>query len=442
MPSLWAHPARLVTLGFLLQVAVGTALLMLPVSRAPGVPADLLTAAFTTVSATCVTGLITVDTATHWSAFGQVVIMALIQTGGFGVMALATLLTLAVRGRLGLRSSLAAQADTHSRSLGDVRDILGRMVVLVLVIEAVVLVALALRLRLGYGYDWGQALWHGLFHAVSAFNNAGFALHTDNVMGFVGDIWVIGPLCLALVLGGLGFPVLRELLRGRPPRRWTVHTRLTVWGSLVLLVLGVVIFWLFEAHGEGTLVGMSAGGQAVGSLGGGVFPRTAGFNSVDYAVVTEETQAITMVLMFIGGGSAGTAGGIKVTTFLVLAAVIWSEVRGEPDVTIGRRRIGTAVQRQALSVTLLAVGLVIGSTIALMVLTDLPSLDLAFEVVSAFATVGLSTGITAELPAAGQVLLMALMFLGRVGPITAAAALALNTRHRHYRLPEERPIVG
>lgn len=442
MRRLWAHPARLVTLGFLLQVIIGTTLLMLPVSRAPGVPADLLAAAFTTVSATCVTGLITVDTATHWSTFGQVVIMGLIQTGGFGVMTLATLLTLAVRGRLGLRTSLAAQTDTHSRSLGDARAIIGRMLRLVVAIEGAVLVALTLRFRLGYGYGWGEALWHGLFHAVSSFNNAGFALYSDNVIGFVDDVWVIGPLCLALVLGGLGFPVLRELLRGRPARSWSIHTQLTVGGTLALLVLGIGLFWVFEAQQGGTLSGLSPGGQAVGALGGGTFPRTAGFNSVDYGAITEESKAISMVLMFIGGGSAGTAGGIKVTTFLILGAVVWSEVRGEPDVVIGRRRIGTAVQRQALAVALLAAVLVVGAIIMMMVLTDLPSLDLGFEVISAFSTVGLSTGITAQLPPAGQLLLMVLMFVGRVGPITVAAALALNTRHRHYRLPEERPIVG
>lgn len=438
----WAHPARMVTLGFLAVVAVGTSLLMLPAAHGPAGRSDLLVAAFTTVSATCVTGLITVDTATYWSPFGHVVILVLIQVGGFGVMTLATLIALAVRGRLGLRTSLAAQADTHSRSLGDVRSIVRRMLHLVLVIEGVVWLMLTLRLALGYGMSWTQALWFGLFHAVSAFNNAGFALYPDNLIGFVGDLWIIGPICVGFVLGGLGFPALRELLRHRPSRTWTVHTRLTVWGSLCLMVVGVVSFWFFESRAAGTLAGMPPWHQVVGALGGGLFPRTAGFNSVDYGAVTDETEAITMVLMFIGGGSAGTAGGIKVSTFLVLAAVIWSEVRGEPDVVIGRRRISTEVQRQALSVALLAVGLVITSTIAVMVLTDLPSLDVGFEVVSAFATVGLSTGITAQLPWPAQLLLMGLMFLGRLGPITVAAALALNTRHRHYRLPEERPIVG
>lgn len=440
MRLLWAHPARLVTLGFVLVVMVGTTLLMLPLSRGPGAEADLLVAAFTTVSATCVTGLITVDTASYWSTFGQVVLLVLIQIGGFGVMTLATLIALVVRGKLRLRTSLAAQADTHSRALGDVRGIVRRMLQLVVMIEGVTFVALTLRFHYGYDYSWSTAAWHGVFHAVSAFNNAGFALYADNLMSFVGDIWIIGPICLALVLGGIGFPVLRELLRGRRPSTWTMHTRLTVWGSVTLMVLGVLSFWVFEAHG--TLAGLSPGEQLVGALGGGIFPRTAGFNSVDYAMVSDEAEAITMVLMFIGGGSAGTAGGIKVTTFLLLGVVIWAEVRGEPDVVIGRRRVGAPVIRQALSVALLAVGLVILSTIALMILTDLPSLDLGFEVISAFATVGLSTGITASLPAAAQIILMGLMFLGRLGPITVAAALALNTRHRHYRLPEERPIVG
>ncbi|WP_238148868.1 TrkH family potassium uptake protein [Serinicoccus sediminis] len=442
MRVFWAHPARSVTLGFVIVVLAGTTLLMLPVSRGPGAEADLMVAAFTTVSATCVTGLITVDTASYWSPFGQTVLLLLIQIGGFGVMTLATLIALVVRGKLRLSTSLAAQVDTRSRSLGDVRGILRRMLQLMLAIEAVTWLMLTLRFHLGYGYDWPTALWHGLFHAVSAFNNAGFALYQDSLMGFVGDLWIIGPVCLALVLGGLGFPVLRELLRGRRPGTWTIHTRLTVWGSLTLMVLGVATFWVFEAQPGGTIADLSPGGQLVGALGGGLFPRTAGFNSVDYGMITDETEAITMALMFVGGGSAGTAGGIKVTTFLLLAAVIWSEVRGEPEVVIGRRRVGMPVVRQALSVALLAVGLVITSTITLMILTDLPPLDLGFEVVSAFATVGLSTGITASLPPSAQLVLMVLMFLGRLGPITVAAALALNTRHRHYRLPEERPIVG
>lgn len=246
-----------------------------------------------------------------------------------------------------------------------------------------------------------------------------------------------------MILGGLGFPVLRELRhRWRAPQRWTIHTRLTVWGTLFLLVGGTVAFWLAEATGGDTLFDLDRPGQLVGAVAGGVFPRTAGFNTVDYGEVTEETKGFTTALMFIGGGSAGTAGGVKVTTFLVLAYVIWAEVRGERDVVIGSRRVSTEVQRQALSVALLAVGLVATAIMAMLMLTDLPTLDVVFEVVSAFATVGLSTGITPELPVPAQIVLMLLMFIGRVGTITVASALALNTRPRHYRLPEERPLVG
>ena len=422
---------------------LGTLVLLLPVSRTAGSPPDVMVAAFTTVSAVCVTGLTTVDTATYWSGFGQAVILGLIQVGGLGVMALATLLTLAVRGRLGLRTTLVAQADTHSTSLGDVRVVLGRMVVMMLTIEAAVALVLTLRFHLAYGRDWGTAAWQGVFHAGSAFNNAGFALFSDNLVGLVTDVWVIGPLCLAIVLGGLGFPVLRELWhRWRHPRRWSLHTTLTVWGTVALLVLGISLFWIIEGLPGGTLDGMDRSGQAVAALGGGVFPRTAGFNSVDYGLVRDETEAITTGLMFIGGGSAGTAGGIKVTTLLILCAVVVAEIRGEPDVTIGHRRIGADVQRQALSVALLAGVLVCGATLATLALTDLPMIDVVFEVVSAFATVGLSTGITPDLPATAQLVLMALMFIGRVGTITVASALALNTRTRRYRYPEERPIVG
>ncbi|WP_151526900.1 TrkH family potassium uptake protein [Serinicoccus kebangsaanensis] len=443
MRVFWAHPARAVTLGFVGLVLLGTTLLLLPVSRAPGAPADLLVAAFTTVSATCVTGLITVDTASYWTPFGQVVILALIQIGGFGVMTLATLLAMAVRGKLRLRSTLAAQADSHSQRLGEVRSVIRSMLLILVVVELVVAVLLAARFRWGYGYDVGTAVWHGVFHSISAFNNAGFALYQDSAMGFVGDLLVIGPICLALVIGGLGYPVLRELLHRVPHARWSVHTRLTVWGTAALMLLGTALFWWFESRAGGTLTHLGPGGQFVGAVGGGLFPRTAGFNSIDYGVASDETLAVTTVLMFIGGGSAGTAGGVKITTFLILAFVIWSEIRGEPDVVIGRRRISSSTQRQALSVALLAVGLVVVSTIYLMSRTEgARPTDLLFETVSAFATVGLSTGLTAALPWDAQLLLMLLMFLGRVGPITVAAALALNTRHRHYRLPEERPIVG
>ncbi|HZJ06449.1 MAG TPA: potassium transporter TrkG [Nocardioidaceae bacterium] len=439
----WAHPARLVPLAFLAAITVGTGLLLLPAATPGEDRASVLEAAFTSVSAVCVTGLTTVDTATYWSPFGQLVILVLIQVGGFGIMTAATLLSLLLGGQMGLRSSLVAQTETHSVNIGDVRHILGRVALTMLAFESIIAVALTGRFRAEYDDSWGQALWHGVFHSVSAFNNAGFALYSDNLMSFVDDAWIAFPICVAIIAGGLGFPVLFELRRRwREPGKWSVHARLTVYGTLVLLVAGVGAFLAFEWANPGTIGSLSPWGKTVAGITGGVVPRTAGFNSVDYGQIAPETMAVNYVLMFIGGGSAGTAGGIKVTTFFLLAFVIWSEVRGEADTAIAHRRIGSATQRQALTIALMGVALVAVGTVAILVATDYTLDVVLFEAISAFATVGLSTGITADLPASAQLILMALMFVGRVGTITVASALALKTRHRHYRLPEERPIVG
>ncbi len=437
------QPTRIVPMAFLTAVVVGAVLLSLPVATPGPERPPVLTAAFTSVSAVCVTGLTTVDTATYWSPFGQVVIMLLIQVGGFGIMTMATLLGLLVGGRLRLKSSLVAQTETHSLNLGDVRHVVRRVAVTMLIFEAVIALALTVRFRVEYDDTWGQAGWHGLFHSVSAFNNAGFALHSDNLIGFVADAWVMFPICVAVIAGGIGFPVLFELRRRwRRPGRWTVHTRITVYGSALLLVVGIVAFLALEWANPSTLGRLSPWGKVVGGVTGGVMPRTAGFNSVDYGQITPETMAINYVLMFIGGGSAGTAGGIKVTTFFVLAYVIWSEVRGERDTTIAHRSIGSGTLRQALTVALLGIGVIAIGTMIILLLTDLALDVVLFESISAFATVGLSTGITPDLPASAQITLMLLMYVGRVGTITVASGLALKTRHHHYHLPEERPAVG
>jgi potassium uptake TrkH family protein len=418
-------------------------LLSLPVATPGPESPPVLTAAFTSVSAVCVTGLTTVDTATSWSPFGQVVIMALIQVGGFGIMTAATLLALLVGGRLKLKSSLVAQAETHTLNIGDVRHVLRRIAVTMLAFEAVIALVLTVRFRVRYDDDWALAAWHGVFHSVSAFNNAGFALYSDNLMGFVDDAWVAFPICVAIIAGGIGFPVLFELRRRwRTPRLWSVHTRLTVYGSALLLLLGTAAFLALEWANPGTLGPLSPWGKVVGGVTGGVVPRTAGFNSVDYGQITPETMAVNFVLMFIGGGSAGTAGGIKVTTFFLLGYVIWSEVRGERDTNIAHRKIGGGTLRQALTVVLLALGVIAIGTLLILLVTDYALDVVLFEAISAFATVGLSTGITPDLPPAAQLTLMALMYVGRVGTITVGSALALKSRHDHYHLPEERPVVG
>ena len=437
-----AHPVRLVPLAFLGAIAVGTGLLCLPAAHAPG-RVDVLAAAFTTVSAVCVTGLTTVDTATYWTPLGQVIIMLLIQIGGLGIMTLATLLSLAMRGRLGLRQLDLVRAETSAVSGGDVRDILRRIIAAVAVAELLFAAVLTARFRATYDDNLGAAAWHGLFHSISAFNNAGFALYSDNLVGFVGDAWICWPISLAIIAGGIGYPVFLELLHAwRWPRLWSVHTRVTVGGTAALLVGGTVAYLGFEWTNPGTFGPLSVWEKLVAATTASTVARTAGFNSVDYGQMTSAMIVITIVLMFIGGGSAGTAGGIKVTTFVLLGFVILAEVRGDRDVLVGRRRVDTSTQRQALAVALLAVGAVMAGTVVLVAVTGLPLDKVAFEAVSAFGTVGLSTGITPHLEPAAQLVLMLLMFIGRVGTITVASALALRHRERRYRYPTERAIVG
>ncbi len=437
------HPAQIVPIAFLAAIAVGTVLLSLPAATPGPTRPPLLTAVFTAVSAVCVTGLTTVDTATYWSPFGQVVILGLIQVGGFGIMTLATLLGLLVGGRWRLRSSLIAKNETKALNLGDVRRVVRLIAVTMVTFETAIAAVLTARFRIAYDQTWDEAIWHGVFHSISAFNNAGFALYSNNLIGFVDDAWIMFPICVAIITGGLGFPVLFELARRwRTPDKWTVHTRITVYGSLTLLAVGTVAFMALEWSNPQTLGPLSSWGKTVAGITGGVVPRTAGFNTVDYAHITEESLAFQYGLMFIGGGSAGTAGGIKVTTFFLLAHVIWSEIRGERDTNIAHRRISGATLRQALTVALLGVGVIAAGTLAILLQTDLSLNVVLFEAISAFATVGLSTGITPGLPPSAQVTLMILMYVGRVGTITVASALALNTRHHHFQRPEERPIVG
>ncbi|WP_363326060.1 potassium transporter TrkG [uncultured Pseudokineococcus sp.] len=437
------NPALVVVGGFAGASAVGTALLSLPVATASGQRAPLVDALFTAVSAVCVTGLVTVDTGSYWSIFGQVVILLLIQAGGLGIMTLATLIALLLRHRLGLRARLVAQTETKTLTSADVRRVVRRVVLFSLGCEAVVAVVLTARFAAGYDERLGAALYDGVFHAVSAFNNAGFSTNADSLVGYAGDPVVLGAVCAAVVVGGLGFPVVFELVRSwRRPSGWSVLTRITVAVTAVLLVVGTVGYLVGEVSNPATLGALDPEDRALGAFTASVMARTAGFNAVDIGALRPETLFLTDVLMFIGGGSAGTAGGIKVTTFGLLAFVVWAEVRGEPAVVVGRRRVPPATQRQALSVALLGTALAVVGTSLLLDLTSV-SLDQAlFEAVSAFATVGLSTGITADLPTDARLVLVALMLAGRVGPLTLATALALRERSRRTQYPEERTIVG
>ncbi|WP_257003632.1 potassium transporter TrkG [Streptomyces sp. SA15] len=443
-----AHPARTVVVAFAVVVALGTALLALPISAEGGTATGLVPALFTSTSAVCVTGLAVVDTGTYWSGFGEGAILALIQVGGFGIMTMASLLALLVSGKLRLRLQLTAQAETKSLGIGDVRRVLFGVAGTTLIVELAVAAILALRLRSGYGNSVGEAAYLGYFHAVSAFNNAGFGLHADNLTRYAQDPWVTLPVAVAVILGGIGFPVLLELLRHRHRRRttgrrnWTLHTRLTLITTVCLLAVGTLLTCLLEWTNSRTLGLHDWPEKLLNGFFHSTMTRTAGFNALDIGAMQSSTLLMTCMLMFIGGGSAGTAGGIKVTTFAVLAVAIIAEVRGEPTSAVLGRRLAPHVLRQALTVALLGVGLVMTATLALLSMTTLAFDGVLFEVVSAFATVGLSTGITADFPDAGQVILVLLMFIGRLGPITLVSALALRERKRRYELPEERPVIG
>jgi trk system potassium uptake protein len=436
------HPAQVVVTAFLVADAIGTLLLLLPVSRSGEGGAPVVTALFTATSAVCVTGLTTVDTATYWSHTGQAVILALIQVGGFGIMTLASLVALFLSRRMGLRTRLTAAAETKSVGPGDVRRVLRGVFLITVVVESTIAVLLTLRFRAEYDDTWGTAIWHGSFHAISAFNNAGFSLYSDNLMGFLTDGFVLLPISLGVVIGGLGFPVIIEVVRNRRRRTWSLHTRLTLLMTAALLVGGTAFITLTEWGNEGTLGPLGPAGKLLGGWFHAVQPRTAGFNAWDYGAVTDETLLGTILLMFVGGGSAGTAGGLKVTTFIVLFFVIVAEVRGDRDVIAFDRRIDHRVIRQATTVALLGVAAVVGGTMVLTELTDLPLKDVMFETTSAFATVGLSTGITPQIGGPGQLVLVALMFLGRLGPITLVSALALREHTRRYTLPEGAPLIG
>ncbi|MGE4408813.1 TrkH family potassium uptake protein [Pseudomonas sp.] len=437
------YPGRAVALVFLLVILCGSILLSLPVAQAHGESVPWITAFFTAVSAVCVTGLVVVDTGTYWSLFGQSVIMLLFQLGGFGMMTLATLLGLLVNRSFRLRAKLIAQAESHVLGLGDISGVAKLVLVVTISMELVIMLLLTLRLHLSYGLPWGEAAWSGLFHAVSAFNNAGFSIHGDSLVRYSSDALILLPVMMAIVIGGLGFPVLYDLRsRFSDPRHWSLHTKLTLSGTAVLLVGGFLTLLLFEWSNPNTLGPMAWPEKLLSAAFASVSARTAGFNSIDIGALTHESWALHYFLMFIGGGSAGTAGGVKVGTVAILALLVIAEIRGRTDSEAFGRRVGSSAQRQAITVLVLGSAMVVLGTLVILRETDFPTDQVIFEVISAFGTVGLSTGITADLPESSQLMLTLLMYVGRVGIITLAASLALGEHRMPYRYPEEQPIVG
>ncbi|GAA4418372.1 potassium transporter TrkG [Georgenia halophila] len=441
-------PARLTLLVFAAIIAVVTALLSLPIATAANERAPFADALFNAVSAVCVTGLVTVDTATYWSFFGQVVLLVAIKIGGLGVMTLASILGLAVSRRIGLTQKMLAASETKTSGLGEVGTLVRAVIIASLCIEAVLTIVLVPRF-LALGESIGDALWHGIFMSLSIFNNAGFVNLEYGLGPFVGDWWFCLPLIIGTAIGAIGFPIildvarsLRSRRRRRPWREWTLHTKLSISTYLILAVGTVAIFAAFEWSNPGTLGPLAIHERVLASLVQGVNPRSSGLATLDVGEMREGTWFLNDALMFVGGGSASTAGGIKVSTFAILVLAIVAEARGDRDIEAFGRRIGSTTVRLAVSVAFLGATLVGIGTFLMLAVTQFSLSQVLFEVISAAATVGLSTGITPDLPDPAKYILSALMFFGRTGYMAIAAALALRQRRRVIRMPNERPIVG
>jgi trk system potassium uptake protein TrkH len=439
-------PAQLLAVSFIALIAAGTLLLTLPwASQGERLP--VVDAFFTATSAVCVTGLIVVDTPNALSIFGQVVVLLLVQIGGLGYMAVTTVVGVALGRQLSMQERLTLSEAFNVQNMdGLVRFVL-TVLKLTLAFEGVG--ALILTVHWASDYGLGRAAYYGVFHAVSAFNNAGFALFPDNLMRFRGD-WVVNLVITSLIIvGGLGFVVLTEIGRRRQIRSFSIHTKLVLLVTAGLLIGSTAIVGLVEWHNPRTLGALGAGEAFLAAWFQAVVTRTAGFNSVDIAALAPATLFLMMVLMFIGAAPGGTAGGVKITTFSITAASLWAMVRGDEEATLLRRRLTSSTVARAFSICLLAffgVNVVTG----ILLLTErrelLPTL---FEATSAFGTVGLSmsesgdvVSLSSRFTVVGKILIAALMFFGRVGPLTLAVAVAQRRSKASIRYPEGKILVG
>ena len=434
-------PARLVVMVFAGIIFVMTLLLCLPISTTTGKPAPLVDALFTATSAVCVTGLTVVNTASYWSFFGQIVIMLGIHIGGLGVMTLASILALAVSRHIGLTQRMLAAIE-KTASLGKVGALIRTVIVTSFTCEAIIFIALLPRF-LTLNESVGSAIWHALFQSISIFNNAGLINLPEGVDAHLGDWWMITPVILGTFLGALGFPVVLDVKENwRSPHKLSLHSKLTITTYLAVWVFTAVVIACSEWNNRGTFGSMTTSESLQTSILFGVNSRSSGISTIDVGQMTRGSWFLLDVLMFIGGGSASTAGGIKVSTLAVMILAIMAEARGDRDVEAFHRRIPPSVVRLSVAVTGLGAIMVVTAVFFLLSVTDYSMDVIGFEVISAFATVGLSTGITPDLPDIGKYSLVLLMFAGRTGTMTVAAALALRERRRVIRMPEERPIIG
>lgn len=441
-PKIKLSPPQVLVIGFATVILMGAILLSLPAAAADGKPTPFLDALFTATSAVCVTGLVVVDTGTHYSIFGQLVIMFLIQIGGLGFMTTATLFALLMGKRIKLKERLIMQEALNQLTMEGVVRLTKYILIMTFCFEG--FGAIVLGLRFMQDMSPAKAFYYGLFHAVSAFNNAGFDLFGEfrSLTSFVDDVVVNLMIAVLIIFGGLGFTVLVDMFTRRRWKKFSLHTKLVLTMTTLLLALGTVSVFALEYSNDHTLGQLNMGGKLLASFFQSVTPRTAGFNTLNIAELRNATQFLLVILMFIGASPGSTGGGIKTSTLGTLFVAVWSMIRGDSDVVIFERRIPKDQVYKSLTVMFAALTLVIGVSMLLSITEKAQFLAVLFETTSAFGTVGLSMGITPELSTIGRIVIILTMFMGRVGPLTLAFAIAKKNRGTAFRYAEEKVMVG
>ncbi len=450
-----SSPARFAVLIFVILILLFTALYSLPAAAADGQRTPLADALFTAVSTICVTGLSTVDMFTHWSPLGHVITYVGVNVGALGVLTLASILGMVISKKLGLRAKLIAAGESNplrihggpvnegqTVRLGEVGLLLRTVALSTLVIELVLAILLYPAL-IWAGIDPITALWEAPYYSAMAFTNTGFVPNADGLVPFTDDYFLLGVLMTGVFLGSIGFPVIFTLWRHKWFfRQWSLHTKLTIITTILLFFAGAIVFVILEYGNPKTFGSMDAWDTTFQALFLSAMTRSGGFSTIDIGDLNGSSLVAGSMLMFVGGGSASTAGGIKVTTLAVLALAVWSEAKGRQSVEAFGRRIPSDVQRVALSVVAWGATIVALATIIITQLTGAHVEDVLFDVISGFSTSGLSTGLTEALPDPAIYVMALTMFMGRVGTVTLAAAVAATSRSQLYSLPVERPIVG
>ncbi len=440
-------PMQILAIGYAVIIFLGAMLLALPISTNARVYTPFLDCIFTSTSAVCVTGLITVDTGTHWSYFGKTVIMMLIQIGGLGFMSFATMLSLIIGKRITLKERLVMQEAMNSTSLQGIVKLAKYILIFTFSIEGLGALLLSTQFIPEFGFSKG--IFYSIFHSVSAFCNAGFDLmgNFNSLINYNGNVVIISTISALIVTGGLGFYVWNEIYNYKNIKKLSLHSKLVISMTIALIIGGAILFFLFEFSNEATMKGMSFKDRILASIFASVSPRTAGFNSISLADMTIPSIFLSIILMFIGGSPGSTAGGLKTTTAGILYMTVKSVIKGREDTEIFKKKVSKDTVYKAFSVMIIALGLVITVTVLLSITehqTGVPFEYYIFEATSAFGTVGSTLGLTQKLSAIGKIIVALTMYAGRLGPLTLVLAISINRRKKALAIkyPEDKILVG